>query len=206
MLLILLTATFVAATPQYYESVGQVFWARTVSQVLLMWAVGLIVFAWMTKIRRGCAEAKATSELARIDALTGLQNRRALEEALPVAVHAARRHGEPFAVVRTSTTSRASTTASATGRGRRAAASAARSINAAVRLSDPSFAGAATRSSRCWRARTLEEAEQIARRVRDTVASSCHAPDNEPLQITACVALLGGARPERTPSTAPTRC
>jgi hypothetical protein len=92
-----------SVTPLIYETAGREFAARTVSQLALTLSVGVIVVVWMTRVRRVRGETQAARDradrLARVDELTGLGNRRALDEALVAAVARARRHGEPLALL-----------------------------------------------------------------------------------------------------------
>jgi diguanylate cyclase (GGDEF)-like protein len=69
----------------------------------LAWVIGavsLVYAAHQRGMRRWLwAERRAADELARVDALTGLGNRRALDEALPALVARAQRTGGPLAAL-----------------------------------------------------------------------------------------------------------
>lgn len=190
--LVLFCASAAACTPVWYEEPTQVFVARTVSALLLVFCVGLIVCGWMTRVRRQRAEAKAAAALARVDALTGLSNRRALEEALPMSVSFTRRHGQPLAMLvadmddfKTINDTFGHQTGDDMLRG------AARSMNAALRLSDPCFRWGGDEFVALLPDADLAEAVEIAERVRSTVAAACQTPDGTPLQITVGAAELG---------------
>jgi hypothetical protein len=83
-----------AASPAFYGDTGADFLPLLIGHLALTWSLAVLILVWTTRVRALRAEVHEAREqadhLARIDALTGLGNRRALEEALPVAVAAAR--------------------------------------------------------------------------------------------------------------------
>src|SRR4051794_7586154 len=92
-----------AASPlAYAERSGELI-AQTATRVLLWSALALIASALMRIVRAqrvGLRErSDRAEELARMDALTGLPNRRAFEEALPTEMSRARRLGAPLCLV-----------------------------------------------------------------------------------------------------------
>jgi diguanylate cyclase (GGDEF)-like protein len=188
-LLVLFCATAVSLTPTWYETVDRQFLSEAVSQLLLTWIVGAVVLGWMTRVRHARAEAESAVEeadqLARIDPLTGLGNRRALEEALPLAVAAARRTGEPLAVlVGDLDDFKGVNDIHGHQAGDDLLRRAARSMNAALRLSDPCFRFGGDEFVAILPNADLEEALEAAGRVASTVALSCRTPDGRPLRIT----------------------
>src|SRR5206468_1451933 len=78
--------------------------ARTIAtDILLWWALGLITLGLMTYVRaqrvRLRADQEAAAELARADALTGLGNRRAFDEALTSEIARSARADSTMSVV-----------------------------------------------------------------------------------------------------------
>jgi diguanylate cyclase (GGDEF)-like protein len=101
--LVLVAATASSLSPLLYERVGSDFAALSLSHLALTWSLAAIVLIWTGRTRalRGEAQAAraAAERHARVDELTGLGNRRALEEALPAAVALARRQDRPLSVL-----------------------------------------------------------------------------------------------------------
>ena len=147
----------------------------------------------MARVRRQRGEAKADAELARIDALTGLHNRRALEEALPIAVSIHRRHNRAAvgARRRPGRLQGHQRHLRPPGRRRHAAQGRAVSLTAALRLSDPCFRWGGDEFVALLPEAGFGEAPDIAARVRETVALSCRTPDGKPVRITVGAAQLG---------------
>ena len=72
------------------------------AQSLLLVAIGLVLISYLFHVRRQRVSLQAGAEvarrLARVDSLTGLRNRRALDETLTVEVASSERSGRPLAV------------------------------------------------------------------------------------------------------------
>lgn len=184
-LLVLFCATAVSLTPTWYEAIDRQFVADGVSQAMLVWIVGAVVLGWMTRVRRARAEGEQAAQLARVDALTGLGNRRALEEALPQAVAAARRHGEPLSLlVGDLDAFKAVNDRHGHAAGDDVLRHAARSMTAALRLSDHCFRYGGDEFVALLPDADLDAAQEIARRVVSTVALSCRTPDGRPQRMT----------------------
>lgn len=191
---VLASASALALTPVLYEDVGRHFAAATVSQLLLIWCFGGIVAAWMTRVRRQRGEAKANSELARIDALTKLQNRRALEEALPGAVHHHRRHHRDLSVLVADLDDfKGINDTFGHQVGDQVLRKVAQSLAAGLRLSDPCFRWGGDEFVALLPEAGIGVAQDIATRVRETVALSCRTPDGRPVRITVGAAQLGSS-------------
>jgi diguanylate cyclase (GGDEF)-like protein len=99
-----LGAVAVASTlPLLYEDLGSGQIALTATRLLLWSGLGLVASALMRAIRAqrlGLRSAGERAEqLARVDELTELPNRRAFEEALPAEMSRARRFGSPLCLV-----------------------------------------------------------------------------------------------------------
>lgn len=189
---ILLVASLLAWSPALYEPIDRSFVAATVSQLLLIWCLGPILVGWMTRVRRQRGEAKASAALARIDALTSVQNRRALEEQLPPFVSYHRRHQRPFSVLVADLDDfKHINDRFGHQVGDDVLRKVARSLAAALRLSDPCFRWGGDEFVALLPEAGHGEATDIADRVRDTVALSCRTPDDRPVRITVGVAQLG---------------
>ena len=190
-LLVLFCATAVLMTPSWYESIDRQFLAQAVSQSMLTWSIGAVVLGWMRRVRRARAEGEHAVQLARADALTGLGNRRALEEALPRAVAAARRSGQPLSVLVADLDDfKPVNDRHGHGAGDDLLRHAARSITAALRLSDPCFRFGGDEFVAVLPDADLAQAQEIAGRVTSTVALSCRTPDGRPLRVTVGAAEL----------------
>ena len=191
-LAVLIATSFAALTPELYETVDRSFTASTVSSMLMVWCFGLIVAGWMTRVRMQRKQAKANSELARVDALTNLQNRRALEEALPVAVSHHRRHNRPLSVLVADLDDfKGVNDTFGHHAGDDMLRKVALSLTAALRLSDPCYRWGGDEFVAVLPEAGFGEANDIAARVRETVALSCRTPDGRPVKVTVGVAQLG---------------
>jgi diguanylate cyclase (GGDEF)-like protein len=191
---VLLAGSLAACSPQLYEPVGRAFTAQTVSSLLLIWCFGLIVAGWMTRVRRQRSDAKKASALARIDALTGLQNRRALEEALPSSVSHHRRHNRPMSVLVADLDDFKGVNDNFGHQvGDDMLRKVAQSLTAALRLSDPCYRWGGDEFVALLPECPFGEASDIAARVRETVALSCRTPDGLPVRVTVGAAQLGSA-------------
>jgi diguanylate cyclase (GGDEF)-like protein len=191
---VLLTASLVALLPRLYETVGPDFTATTVSSLLLVWCFSLIVAGWMTKVRHQRSEAKKATALARVDALTNLQNRRALEEALPGAVAHHRRQNRPLSVLVADLDDfKGINDTFGHQIGDDMLRKVALSLTAALRLSDPCFRWGGDEFVALLPECPFGEATDIATRVRETVALSCRTPDGRPVRVTVGAAQLGSA-------------
>ena len=91
------------AGPLLYDSWDSEFAAEIVAELLLWYSLGLVamLFSATVKLNRLTltADEQEASELARRDALTGLGNRRAFDEALDRVVVGARRADRPLTLV-----------------------------------------------------------------------------------------------------------
>ena len=191
-LMVLCAATFVACTPLWGEHVTGATIAPTVNQLVVIWCFGLIAVAWMARVRGQRREAAANSALARIDALTSLQNRRALEEALPPAVSHHRRHNRPLSVLVCDLDDfKPINDTHGHQAGDDLLRKVAQSLTAALRLSDPCFRWGGDEFVAILPEAGFGEASDIAARVRETVRLSCRTPAGRPVHITVGAAQLG---------------
>ncbi len=191
-LFVLLAISLATSSPRLYEQVSGQFTAQNVSSLMLIWGFGLIVAGFMAKVRRGRAMAKEHSELARVDSLTNLLNRRALEEALPAEVHDHRRHNRPLSVLVADLDDFKGVNDNFGHQvGDEVLKKVAQSLAAALRLSDPCYRWGGDEFVAVLPEAAFGEANDIAARVRETVALSCRTPDGRPVRITVGAAQLG---------------
>jgi diguanylate cyclase (GGDEF)-like protein len=193
-LLVLMFISLASTSPQLYEGATPDFTAQTVSSLMLIWGFGLIVAGFMARIRQGRALAKENSELARVDALTGLKNRRALEESLPQEVHDHRRHNRPLSVLVADLDDFKGVNDTFGHQvGDDMLRKVAQSLTAALRLSDPCYRWGGDEFVAVLPEAAFGEASDIAARVRETVALSCRTPDGRPVRVTVGAAQLGSS-------------
>jgi len=196
------SATVAAFTPLALGDVPRDFWANTVADIALWWSLGLILVVWGTRtrnLRRELGAAREQAELhARVDALTGLGNRRALEEALTAAVASAHRHGRSLcALVADLDGFKAVNDNFGHAAGDALLQDVARALTAAVRVPDPCFRWGGDEFVALLPDAGLGEAERLARRVADSVSAHVRCPDGTPAEISVGVAALGATdRPQ----------
>ena len=187
--LVLAAASAAAASPVLYGDTGADFVPLLVGHLALLWSLGVLILVWTTRVRalrREVSEAREQADhLARIDPLTGLGNRRALEEALAVAVASARRAGLPLSVL-VADLDDFKTVNDAFGHHAgddmlRAAASA---FTGAVRLPDPCFRWGGDEFVALLPGADEETAREVAGRVAAAVSAGCTRPDGQPLHVT----------------------
>jgi diguanylate cyclase (GGDEF)-like protein len=103
LLVVMLADTLVVFLPAAYGRWEAEVLPERVATVGIAWTLGFVCLVWagrMRDVRRRLAEQRAAAdELARVDALTGLGNRRALDEALVAQVALAHRTGRPVAAL-----------------------------------------------------------------------------------------------------------
>jgi diguanylate cyclase (GGDEF)-like protein len=96
-------ATAVAAIPLWSGDFAQELLDRKLVNIAFLWVLTMACLVWATRVRQIRRELRAqraaADELARIDALTGLGNRRALDEALAVQVAMAARTGRALSAL-----------------------------------------------------------------------------------------------------------
>lgn len=101
--LVLGTVGALAASPLVYGSMSSERPVAVAAQILLWWGLAVLAMLWTARTRalrlQLQHERERAHELAREDALTGLGNRRALEEALGHEAARAARTGEPVGVL-----------------------------------------------------------------------------------------------------------
>ena len=182
-------ASVAAASPAFYGDAGEDFLPLLVGHLALTWSLGVLILVWtsrMRALRREVDEARERADhLARIDPLTGLGNRRALEEALPVAVAAARRSDLPLSVMVADLDDFKSVNdAFGHHAGDDVLKAAARAFTNAVRVPDPCFRWGGDEFVALLPGADVATARTVAGRVAASVAAQCSRPDGEPVRIT----------------------
>ena len=194
---LVLAATVAHFTPLLYEGVGGEFAAETLGQLALAWSLSAIICVWSLRIRAQRQEAyearEQAVELARIDALTGMGNRRALEETLPAACAAARRAGEPLsALVADLDGFKAINDTFGHQAGDVMLRDVARAITATLRIPDPCFRWGGDEFVALLPRADEAQAEEVAGRISSAVALSVRTPDGRPVRISVGRATLLG--------------
>ena len=195
-------ATVAMASLPLHEAVPGDFVAQAAANISLWWSLGLVLLVWSTRTRRLRRELGEARELAeehaRIDPLTGVGNRRALEEALVHHVASARRHGRPLcALVADLDAFKAVNDTFGHGAGDALLRDVARALTGSVRVPDPVFRWGGDEFVVLLPETNLLEAERLAARVTASVAEHARCPDGGAASISVGVAPLGAAdRPE----------
>jgi diguanylate cyclase (GGDEF)-like protein len=194
----LAVTSLAAASPVLYGDTGQDFLPLLIGHLALTWSLGILILVWTTRMRKLRAEVTEAREqadhLARIDSLTGLGNRRALEEALPVAIAAARRAVHPLSVMVADLDDfkRVNDTFGHHA-GDDVLREAARAFTNAVRVPDPCFRWGGDEFVALLPGADLATAREVSERVAAAVAAACTGPDGQPVRITVGIAELDAA-------------
>ena len=195
-------ATLAMAGQPLVGSVPRDFVAQAAADIALWWSLGIVLLVWgahTRKTRRELGEARERAEEhARIDPLTGVGNRRALEETLVATVVAARRHGRPLcAMVADLDAFKAVNDTHGHGAGDDLLRDVARALTWSVRVPDPVFRWGGDEFVVLLPETTLLEAEMLAARVAGAVGAHARCPDGSAASISVGVAPLDPTdRPE----------
>ena len=148
------------------------------------------VRAQRLELRRGETEAR---ELARLDDLTGIGNRRAFEEALAVEIERARRTEQPLAVAMADIENfKPVNDEFGHLEGDRCLREVAEAIRAELRIPDRAFRWGGDEFALLLPATGVEDAERLSERLRNYVAVRCRRPSGEPMQLRFGAAELNG--------------
>jgi diguanylate cyclase (GGDEF)-like protein len=155
----------------------------------ITWVLALVCFIHATRmrdVRRSLrAEAAEADSLARVDALTGLGNRRALDEALVARVALAARTGRPLsALVGDLDGFKQINDRFGHHDGDRILGEVAFAMRDVVRAPDSCFRWGGDEFVVLLSDVGLTEAEEIADRIAVAIASRCSAPDGDPVSVT----------------------
>ncbi|MEA2427238.1 MAG: hypothetical protein QOF37_866 [Thermoleophilaceae bacterium] len=158
---------------------------------LFLWTViGVFLLLVMRKIR---AQRVAAHELARVDALTGLGNRRAFDEALDEALARARRHGTQVSVLVTDLDDfKRINDLYGHVAGDDCLMQAASTVRAVVRDGEGCFRWGGDEFAVLVPDAAEGDGAALADRLEAAVASACRAPDGTQLTITCGHASIGG--------------
>jgi diguanylate cyclase (GGDEF)-like protein len=192
---VLAFTSLAAISPVFYGDTGPDFVPLVAGHLALSWSTGVLILFWMTRVkatRREAQEAREQADqLARIDPLTGLGNRRALEEALPVAVASARRGNAALSVMVADLDDFKSINDTfGHHAGDDMIRAAARAFTAALRVPDPCFRWGGDEFVALLPGADLAITDEVAARVSKSVAASCKRPDGRPVEITVGTAEL----------------
>jgi diguanylate cyclase (GGDEF)-like protein len=188
------------ALPLAYERGADL--ADLVNEALLLMVLGLLLTSYLHHIRRQRVGLRSGVEvarrLARVDALTGLGNRRAFDEALTIKIADAAREGAPLSVGLVDIDNLKSVN-DRFGHleGDRCLGEVARAMERGVRKTDHCFRWGGDEFVVMLPDSDREAAADVLGRMADTVGSACRAADGRELELTWGVAQIQpGTSPE----------
>jgi diguanylate cyclase (GGDEF)-like protein len=191
-----LASVYAAAfAPVFYDGPRE---AGQVATELALWTgIGIFLLLFMRRIRQQRVDAHT---LARVDALTGLGNRRAFDEALDEALARARRNGSRVSVLVTDLDGfKNINDVHGHVAGDECLKQAAATLRATVRDGEGCYRWGGDEFAILVPDAAEGDASALAARVESAVMHSCRTPDGAPLTITCGHAEIGG---EFTPATA----
>jgi diguanylate cyclase (GGDEF)-like protein len=186
---IFLLCVYAAAfAPVFYN--GPFAEGEIATELALWTGIGIFLLLLMRRIRQQRVDAHA---LARVDALTGLGNRRAFDEALDDALARARRTGTRVAVLVTDLDGfKRINDVHGHLAGDECLKQAAATLRATVREGEGCFRWGGDEFAVLVPDGAEGDAAVLAERVKSAVMHSCRTPDGEPLGITCGHAEIGG--------------
>jgi diguanylate cyclase (GGDEF)-like protein len=192
-LLVLATAVHYAVPLWHTTDPG--FEARTAAQVLLAWSLTSVLLIWSVGVRRQRQESLAARSeaegLARVDPLTGLGNKRALDEALAREVASARAARQPLSgLVADLNDFKSINDSHGHPAGDAVLRDVATALAASLRDHDTCFRWGGDEFVVLLPDTRLEAARQVAVRVTAGVAAACTRPEGLPVRISVGVAEL----------------
>ena len=190
------------ALPLVYEGSDSELMGDMVSEGLLLVVVGFLLITYLQFVRRERAGLQAGAEVARrlagVDALTGLGNRRAFDEALTAEAARSAREQRPLSIGLLDVDGlKRINDRFGHLEGDRCLRDIARAVEASVRASDRCFRWGGDEFVVMLPGSPRPAAEDVLRRMTTNVTDSCKAPDGSGLELTWSTAELeAGAGPE----------
>jgi diguanylate cyclase (GGDEF)-like protein len=189
LLIVLLVDTAVVFLPAAYGDWHAPMLPERIATLGIAWSLGLLCLVWsghIRNIRRQLdVQRAAADELARVDSLTGLGNRRALDEALVAHVARAHRSGRPIAaLVGDLDGFKAINDLYGHHTGDQLLRDVAVVLGDVVRAPDASFRWGGDEFVVLLGEADVTGARRVAERIEDAVGARCHTPDDMPVTIT----------------------
>jgi diguanylate cyclase (GGDEF)-like protein len=178
----------VLVLPLAYQGTTSAVVGDMVAEALLLLAVGSVLITYLHLVRRQRLGLRAGAEIARrlasVDALTGLGNRRAFDEALTVAVAGAARDRTPLSIGLIDVDSLKSIN-DRFGHleGDRCLGDVARVMESSVRNSDRCFRWGGDEFVVVLPGSEHETAEEVMQRMVERVSQECTAPDGRSVEL-----------------------
>ena len=190
------------ALPLLYEGASGDLVRDMVAEASILMAVGAILVSYLQYVRRErvglLAGVEVARRLASVDALTGLGNRRAFDEAITVEALESVRDGRPISVALVDVTGlKRINDRHGQLEGDRCLLDVARTLEGSVRSTDRCFRWGGDEFVVVLPGSTRADADDVLRRVAHNVGERCEDPDGRGLELTCAAAELSpGASPE----------
>jgi diguanylate cyclase (GGDEF)-like protein len=177
------------ALPLAYEGAGSEVVTDMIAEALILITLDSILVGYLVHVRRQRANLQTGAEvarrLARVDAPTGLGNRRAFDEALTVAVAHAAREGLPLSVGLVDIDGlRRVNDSWGHLEGDRCLREVALAMERSVRATDRCFRWGGDEFVIVLPGSDAEAADEVLRRMAENVRQTCKAPDGRPVELT----------------------
>ena len=192
----LLAATpAVAALPLLYDGWSVSLAGAIAGPALVWWAFGIVLMALMTYVRsqrvRFASDQQRAEDLARADELTGLKNRRALQEELESEIARTRRSASALSLAILDIDDfKQVNDDHGHLEGDLCLGSVADALSASMRASDRCYRWGGDEFAVLLPDTTLGEAELVVERIAEAVSASCSRPDGERLVVSYGLAEL----------------
>jgi diguanylate cyclase (GGDEF)-like protein len=182
--------------PLIYQGWSESVFVRGATDLLICWAIGTMVIFYMARLRAQRLQMRAGEaealQLALVDSLTQLGNRRAFDEALAAEVARSRRSGAPLSVLLVDLDGlKRVNDFYGHLEGDRALRQVGRALAFVVREADRCFRWAGDEFAAILPDTTAEAADNVRRRLVEQVRSSCFTSHGEPLVVSCGVAECG---------------
>lgn len=159
--------------------------SRLAAETALILTVGFVLGAILFDVRRQRLGAERTGRLARMDALTGLGNRMAFDEALGVEIARSRREGSPLSIgIADLDDLKGINDRHGHLEGDRCISEAARAIELSVRMTDRCFRWGGDEFVIVLPGTERAVAEEVLGRMSIAVAAVCETEDRRPVTLT----------------------